>query len=79
MVYALVNSRAGLLAVKFGVDRGKIKWKEKNEEVKDRHIQHTLMISDFRIWLKLALDILLNTHLFWGKENPKELEDYVCL
>lgn len=80
MVYALGDKGADLLAENFGIDRGKIKWKEKNEEVKDRHIQHTLMISDFRISLELALDKLVNTHLlFWKKENPKGLKDYVYI
>lgn len=80
MVYALGDKGADLLAEKFGIDRGKIKWNEKNKEAKDRHIQHTLMISDFRICLELALNNLPGTNLlFWEKENPKELKDYVYI
>jgi len=80
MVYALGDKGADLLAERFGIDRGKIKWNEKNKEVKDRHIQHTLMISNFRICLELALKNLPGTNLlFWGKENPKELKDYVYI
>jgi len=80
MVYALGDTGADLLAEKFGVDRGKIKWNEKNTEVKDRHIQHTLMISNFRVCLERALGTLPDTHLlFWQKENRKELRDYVYI
>jgi len=80
MVYALGDKGADLLAEKFGIDRGKIKWNEKNKEVKDRHIQHTLMISNFRICLELALKNLPGTNLlFWEKESPKELKDYVYI
>jgi len=80
MVYALGDKGADLLAEKFGVDRGKIKWNEKNREAKDRHIQHTLMISNFRVCLERALDTLPDTHLlFWQKENRKELKDYAYI
>ena len=44
MVYALGDKGADLLAEKSGIDRGKIKWNEKNKEVKDRHIQHTCLL-----------------------------------
>jgi len=80
MIYALGDTGADLLAEKFGIDRGKIKWNEKNREVKDRHIQHTLMISNFRVCLERALDTLPNTHLlFWQKENREELRDYAYI
>lgn len=77
MVYALGDKGADFLANEFGIDRGEIKWNEKNKEVKDRHIQHTLMISNFRLSLKLALDKTSNTDLlFWQRENRSELKDY---
>ena len=80
MVYALGDKGADFLANEFGIDRGEIKWNEKNKEVKDRHIQHTLMISNFRLCLKLALDKTANTDfLFWKRENRKELKDYVYI
>ena len=80
MIYALGDRGADLLAEKFGTDRGKIKWNEKNKEVKDRHIQHTLMISDFRVCLQLALKNVPDTNiLFWQKENPQELKDHVYI
>jgi len=80
MVYALGDRGASLLAEKYGVDIAKIKWNEKNKEVKDRHIQHTLMISNFRTCLELALSKIPDTNLlFWQRENPKELKDYVYI
>lgn len=78
LVYALGDKGADLLAEKFGIDRGKIKWKKKNEKVKERHIKHTLMISDFRTCLSVALKNVPETELlFWTRENPQELKDYV--
>jgi len=56
------------------------KREEKNQEVRDRHIQHTLVISNFRVCLEKALSTVPNTHLvFWEKENPKELKHYVYI
>ena len=76
MVYALADRGADLLAEKSAMDRGKIKWREKNRDVKDRHIQHTLMISNFRVCLERALDTVPGTHLlFWRNENRNELKD----
>ena len=71
---------ADLLAEKSPIDRGKIKWTEKNREVKDRHIEHTLMISNFRICLELALRNLPDVRLlFWQRENSQQLKDYVYI
>jgi len=76
MVYALGDRGADLLAEKFGVDRGKIKWNEKNKEVGDPHIKHTLMVSNFRICLELGLRDMPNVNLlFWRRENPQQLKD----
>ena len=77
MVYALGNRGADLLAETLAIDRGKIRWDEKNKGVRDRHIRHTLMISDFRLCLEKALDTLPDaTLLFWQKESRKQLKDY---
>jgi len=76
MVYALGDKGADLLAEKSGMDRGKIKWREKNRDVKDRHIQHTLMISDFRTCLELALRNSADVNLlFWERESREQLRD----
>lgn len=77
MVYALGDRGADLLADKLGIDRGKIRWGEKNRQVKERHIHHTLMISNFRMCLETALDPLSQTQLlFWEKESRDQLRDY---
>ena len=78
MVYALGDKGADLLAEVYGIDRGGIIWSEKNREVRERYIQHTLMISNFRACLSLALRDLPDVRLlFWVRENPQELKDYV--
>jgi len=80
MVYGLGDRGADLLTEKFGIDRGNIIWKEKNKEVSQQYIQHTLMISNFRACLTLALR---NTpeakFVFWQRENPQELRDYIIV
>lgn len=76
MVYGLGDKGADLLAVKLGIDRGNILWKEKNKEASERYIQHTLMISDFRACLTMALRDIPNTELlFWKRENTEELRE----
>ncbi|MEM2915244.1 MAG: replication-relaxation family protein [Candidatus Bathyarchaeia archaeon] len=78
LVYAIGDRGADILAERFGIDRGRILWREKNKEAKDRYIQHTLMISDFRACLTLALKNTTGTNLsFWIRENSQELKDYV--
>lgn len=77
MVYALGARGADLLAEKLGTDRGKVRWGEKNREAKDRHITHTLMISNFRVCLELGLRKLNDVALlFWQKESREHLSDH---
>ena len=76
MVYGLGDEGANLLADRSGIDRGKILWKEKNKEVGERYIQHTLMISNFRVCLTLALKSARRAKLlFWMRENSQKLRD----
>ncbi len=76
MVYGLGDKGADLLADTYGMDRGKIIWKEKNKEVRERYIQHTLMISNFRACLTLALNAVPGARLlFWIRENTGELRE----
>jgi len=78
MVYALGDRGADLLAERLGLDRGKVKWSKKNSAVKERHIQHTLMISHIRACLNLAIeDTPGNDLIFWVRENTQELRDHV--
>jgi hypothetical protein len=81
IIYALGDKGADLLADLSGFDRGKIKWKEKNKEVKERHINHTLMISNFRICLEKSLSKPNSSvkMLFWRNESTKDLKDYVYI
>jgi len=78
MVYSLGDKGADLLAEEYGIDRGEISWQEKNKEVKERYIQHTLMISDFRTCLTLSLKNTPETKLlFWQRDNPQKLRYHV--
>ncbi len=55
MIYALGNKGADILTENYNLDRGKIDWGKKNYEVKERHLNHSMMISNFRVILTLAL------------------------
>ncbi len=78
MVYGLGDTGADLLADEVGIDRGSILWQEKNKEVGERYLQHTLMISSFRACLSLALRETIGAELlFWTRENSPELKDHV--
>lgn len=78
MVYALGDKGADLMAEWFGIDRGKVIWKEKNREVRERYIQHTLLVSKFRACLSIALRNIPNVSLlFWQRENVQEFKEYV--
>ena len=80
MVYGLGDRGADLLAERYGIDRGSIIWKEKNKEVSQQYIQHTLMISNFRACLTLALRNTQDAKLvFWQRENLQGLKDYVII
>ena len=77
MVYALGDRGADLLAEKYGIDTGKTKWRRKNIEAKYRYMEHTLMISNVRACLNLALENPPESRLlFWEREN-RELRDQV--
>lgn len=80
LVYALGDRGADLLVENLGLDREVVggNWRKKNREVKYRYIEHSLMISDFRACLWLALKGLPKSDLlFWEKENPAKLKDEV--
>ena len=68
MVYALGNKGADVLAETLEVDRGKVNWQTKNREVGLHYIDHTLMVSNFRATLTLALKPLQEANLIsWGQ------------
>jgi len=55
MIYALGRKGAAIIYGDKPGLQGKIDWQQKNHEVKFPFIDHTLMISDFRVALMLAL------------------------
>ena len=56
MVYGLGNKGADLLAQKYEVPRTKVDWTSKNRNVGKVHLEHTLMVANFMVCLKLACD-----------------------
>lgn len=80
MVYALGDKGADLLAERFGYDRGKVRWKDKNKRVKRRYLLHTLMISNFRVCLTKALEEAPKAKIgFWKREKQADLKDSVLV
>lgn len=78
MVYALGDRGADILSERLGIDCGKKKWSKKNGQLRERHIQHTLLISQFRACLTLAMNKTTGARLvLWVRENTKELRDHV--
>jgi hypothetical protein len=77
MVYGLGDKGADLLAETYGIDRGNIAWSEKNDEVREQYIQHTLMVSDFRACLALALKDNPETKLHWLMGGDSEIKQEV--
>jgi hypothetical protein len=78
LVYALADRGADLLSERLGIDRRKVKWSKKNSAAKERHIQHTLMISHFRACLSLAIKDTPGVNmLFFSRENAQELKDVI--
>lgn len=78
MVYGLGDRGADLLAERYGMDRGQVRWREKNREAGDRYLRHTLMVSDFRTCLTLALRQRDDAELlFWKREKQAQLSDEV--
>jgi len=78
MVYGLGSKGADLLAWVLKIDKGNLIWKEKSREVRERYLQHTLMISNFRACLDLSLRNMSETEMpFWIREKAPELKDNV--
>jgi len=77
MVYGLGDRGADVLAETYGMDRGKIKWNEKNKEVREQYIQHTLMVSDFRACLTLSLKDNPKTEFRWLMSDDQEIKQEV--
>jgi hypothetical protein len=78
MVYTLGDRGADLLAERLNIDRGKVLYSKGNREVKEKYIQHALVISHFRACLSIAIKKVPGAELlFWVHENARELKDSV--
>ena len=75
IVYALGNKGADELTLHTEIDRGKIDWSKKNSEAKSIHLNHTLMISNFKATLTLALHGLDIKISLWQREG--EMKDKI--
>lgn len=78
-IYALGNNGADIVAEHTGVDRGKIDWAKKNREVRNPYINHTLMVSNFKIAVQLALDESPGAALFKWVPECDDLKERVIV
>ena len=54
LVYALGNKGASLLSTRYGLKMpSKVYWTEKNRRVREKHIEHTLGISNFMVGIEM--------------------------
>jgi hypothetical protein len=80
IIYALGNKGADILATAYGIDRARIDWRNKNYEAKLRYLDHTMMISNFRVCLTLALKEISGTDvIFWKQRQAGDLKDHVIV
>jgi hypothetical protein len=80
MIYALGNKGADILSTEYSIDRGKINWRTKNTEAKTKYLDHSMMISNFRVCLTLALKNIPDTEIiFWSQGQMGELSDQVII
>lgn len=80
MVYALGNKGADVLAEYLSVERDEINWTKKNLKIKAGFIEHTLMVSNFRAAITLALKNQTNADLLlWRPEFYRGMRDYVMI
>lgn len=78
MVYTLGEKGADLLAEQLNIDRAKVLYNKNNREIKEKYIQHSLVISHFRACLAIAIKRVPGAELlFWVPENARELKDTV--
>lgn len=71
MVYGLGNKGADILAQRQEFESGKIDWQAKNHDASNFFIDHTLMVSNFRATLTLAVRSLENTNLLAWRQGPE--------
>jgi hypothetical protein len=78
--YALANRGADVLADMGKIERGRTDWSQKNRQLTERFLAHTLMRTDFRAILTLALramtDISIQQWLPDGSLREEVIVDY---
>jgi hypothetical protein len=55
LIYAIGREGARVLAERYGIPIGNLRWTQKNHEVGDLHLRYALAISRFRACLRLAI------------------------
>ncbi len=76
-VYALDKLGADLVSAELGVERNRIKWKRKNNQVEMFFMEHTLAINDFYVNLRKYVDHTPGLELLFWQRESKELMDRV--
>lgn len=60
-IYAIGDKGSDLMRERFGVPRPKVSWRAQNKTLKERHIEHTLLISDILVRIELGCRARPNT------------------
>jgi hypothetical protein len=80
MLYALDDVGVDLLAGMGRIERRRIDWSQKNRQLTERFLQHTMMLTDFRATLTLALralpDIRIQTWMPDGVLRDEVIVDF---
>ncbi len=76
MVYALGNRGAKIL-VEQGYLEGMGDWRKRNQDLQDRYIAHQMMITNFRIALRLAMRERPDVRLLLFRREGLDLRDRV--
>ena len=78
IIYALGSAGAHALLQEHPEFNERINWQQKNRGVKDQHLWHTMMVTDFRACLALALQNHKLAQLVSWKQG-KDIKNYVRL
>jgi len=76
-VYALDKLGADLVSAELGIERNRIKWKRKNNQVEMLFMEHTLAINEFYVNLKEFLGQMPDVELLFWQRESKDLMDRV--
>lgn len=76
-VYGLDRKGADLVAKELGIQKEAINWKKRNAKVEFLFLEHTLAISEFRVYLELAVREKNDIEILFWKGQGKSLNDRV--